>query len=73
MSELPDYGRDLIDIHRVIRRLAPTCGVDLNNLNNISALLDNAHLPLHTVQDKSRVTLRGLMFLRLKVWKEMRA
>ena len=73
MSELADYGQDLIDINRVIRRLAPICGVDLSNLNNINALLDNAHLPLHTVQDKSRVTLRGLMFLRLKVWQEIRA
>jgi hypothetical protein len=73
MSELPDYGRDLMEINRAIRRLAPTCGVDLNSFTNISALLDDTNLPVRTVQDKARVTLRGLMFLRLKVWQELRA
>lgn len=71
MSELPDYGRDLIEINRVIKRLAPTCGVDLQNFNNISALLDDTHLPCRTVQDKAKVTLRGLMFLRWKVLQEL--
>jgi len=47
-------------------------GVDLNNINNISTLLDDTHLPSRTLQDKARVTLRGLMFLRFKVWQELR-
>ena len=71
MSELPDYGRDLIEINRVIRNLAPRCGVDLGDFSKISALLDETHLPCKTVEDKARVTLRGLMFLRWKVLQEL--
>lgn len=71
MSELPDYGRDLADIGRVIRQLAPTCGVDLGNINNINALLDDTHIVGRTSQDKARITLRGLMFLRYKLWSEL--
>lgn len=71
MSELPDYGRDLIEINRVIRQLAPTCGVDLGDFSKISALLEDTNLPRRTVQDKAKVTLRGLMFLRWKILQEI--
>ena len=71
MNEIPDYGRDLIEINRVIKQLAPTCGVDLRDFNNVSALLGDTQLPSRTVQEKARVTLRGLMFLRLKILQEI--
>lgn len=71
MSELADYGTDLLEINRVIRRLAPFCGVDLADVGRVAELLTDTNLPTGTIRDRTLVTLRGLMFLRWKVLKEI--
>jgi hypothetical protein len=71
MSEIPDYGTDLMEINRAIRRLAPCCGVDLDNMDGVGSLLSNTQLPSETIRDKTLVTLRGLMFLQWKILKDV--
>jgi hypothetical protein len=71
MNEYPDYGRDLLDVEREIWRLASRCGVDLRDMNKVGALLHDQTLRTATLDDRARLRLRGLMFLRSKIWHQM--
>lgn len=73
MTEYPDYGRDLLDIEREIWRLAPRCGIDLRDMGKVSALLHDQNLRAITLEDRARLRLRGLMFLRTKLWRQLQS
>ena len=69
MSGFEDYCGELEEIDREIRHFAAACGVDLADSVALRACLNEEHD--EWADDRARVTLRGLLALRLKVEIEM--
>jgi hypothetical protein len=71
MSGFEHYERELSELDHEIRRYAAICGVDLANRHEIDACL-RLHHP-SWAEDKARLSLQGLLVLRIKLETEMLA
>ena len=69
MSGFEHYERELRELDHEIRHYAAVCGVDLAKRHEIDACL-RLHHP-SWASDKARVTLQGLLVLRIKLETEM--
>lgn len=69
MSGFEHYERELRELDHEIRHYAAVCGVDLANRHEIDACLRLHHASW--VEDKARLTLQGLLVLRIKLETEM--
>lgn len=69
MSGFEHYERELADLDHEIHRYAILCNVDLANRQEVE-LCVNAHHDTWA-DDKARVTLKGLLVLRIKLEAEM--
>lgn len=69
MSGFENYPRELAELDHEIRHYAAVCDFDLAPWRNVEACLEAQH-DIWT-KDPSHETLRGLLFLRLKVETEM--
>jgi hypothetical protein len=69
MSGFEHYEREMRELDHEIRHYAAICGVDLANRGQIDACLRIHHQSW--ADDKARLSLRGLLVLRLKLEAEM--
>lgn len=69
MSGFEHYERELRDLDHEIRHYAAVCGIDLSQRHEIESCLRQQHDSWAT--DKARLTLQGLLVLRIKLEAEM--
>lgn len=69
MSGFEHYEIELANLDHEIRHFAAVCGVDLANRGEIEACLRIHHDTW--ASDKARVSLQGLLILRIKLEAEM--
>lgn len=69
MSGFEHYEREMRELDHEIRRYAAICGVNLANRHEIDACL-RLHHP-SWAEDKARLSLQGLLMLRIKLETEM--
>lgn len=69
MSGFEHYERELRELDHEIRHYAAVCGIDLANRQEIDACLRQHHASW--AEDKARLTLQGLLVLRIKLETEM--
>jgi hypothetical protein len=69
MSGFEHYDTELTGLDHEIRHWAAVCGVDLADRNAVKVCLETPHETWSA--DKARQSLRGLLFLRMKLETEM--
>ena len=69
MSGFEHYNTELAELDREIRHYAAVCGVNLADFAALKLCLETPHETW--AADKARQSLRGLLFLRMKLETEM--